>query len=297
MTKVLITGGSGLVGRKLTERLLKLNYEVIHLSRTKKEGPVKTYQWDYKKNYMEREAFHEVDHIIHLAGATVSKKWTEAYKKEILQSRVKTTELLFESAQKAADLKSFISASAVGYYGLRTSSEIMKESVFPADDFFGEVCAAWEKSVSRFSEINIPTSILRISVVLSAEGGALEKLLPPAKLGLSAAVGSGKQWMPWIHIDDLVEMFVFALENPDKPGIFNAAADEHVNNKEFTAQLAAALGKPYFLPNVPAFGLQMMLGEMAQIILEGSRVDNSKIKTAGFQFRFNKLQDALQDLV
>jgi hypothetical protein len=298
MANILITGGSGLVGKKLTGILLEKGHTVRHLSRTKKSKPeIEIFKWDYKNGFIEEGALKNIDYIFHLAGASVAgRKWTESYKKEIRDSRVHTTQLIYNKIKEVNhNLKGFITASAIGYYGLVTKETIMTETLEPAPDFFGKVCAEWEKSADHFSEFGFVTK-LRISVVLSSTGGALEKLMLPAKLGLSAAVGSGKQWMPWIHIDDLVNMFIFAMEN-QLDGAFNAAAEEHVTNNEFTSQLAKAVHRPFFLPNIPKFGLSLVMGEMSDILLEGSRVDNSKIKATNFEFKYNKLKDALKNLV
>ncbi|WP_448528946.1 TIGR01777 family oxidoreductase [Raineya sp.] len=300
MKHILITGGTGLVGKKLTELLLSKGYAVAYLSRKKKPFPsVKVYEWNIYQKTIEKEAITEAEAIIHLAGAGVADKtWTESYKKEILESRVLSTQLLYETLEQTQhSVKSFISASAVGIYGFDTGEQWLDENSPHGKDFLADVTEKWETEVQKIADLGVRTAILRIGIVLAKEGGALPKLLQPIRWGLGAALGSGKQYMSWIHIKDLAQMFVFALENEHLKGVFNAVGNKPCTNAELTQAIAQTIHKPLFLPNVPSFALKLMVGEMAQMVLGGNRVSNEKILQAGFQYQFPTLQEALKDLL
>lgn len=296
MKKVLISGGSGLVGERLTELLNEQNYEVSHLSRTKSSGKQQTIVWDVDKMQLNASEIEEFDHIIHLAGAgIVDEPWTAARKKVILESRTKSAELLKNAiSQNQKKPASFVSASAVGYYGFVTSEHVFKETDAPGNDFLAETCLAWENSVDAISDLDIPVAKIRIGLVMTAKGGALKEMAKPIKIAFGAALGSGKQYMPWIHIDDLCRMFIYAMENKLQ-GAYNAAAPakKQVTNANFTKVLAKVLKKPLWLPNAPAFVMKMVLGSRALLVLEGSRVDSSKIQEAGFELKFTELGEAL----
>ncbi|PKQ70163.1 TIGR01777 family oxidoreductase [Raineya orbicola] len=300
MKHILITGGTGLVGKKITELLLAKGYAVAYLSRKKQQIPsVKVYEWNIYQKSIEKEAITEAEAIIHLAGAGVAdKSWTESYKKEILESRVLSTRLLYETLQQTQhSVKSFISASAIGIYGFDTGEQWLDENSPHGTGFLADVTAKWETEVQKIADLGIRTAILRIGIVLAKEGGALPKLLQPIRWGLGAALGSGKQYMSWIHIKDLAQMFVFALENENLQGVFNAVGNDPCTNTELIQKIAQILKKPLFLPNIPSFTLKLMVGEMAQMVLGGNRVSNEKILKAGFQYQFTTLKDTLQDLL
>lgn len=291
MTTILITGGTGLVGQLLASKLSAKNYTVRILTRTPiNEGE---FAWDISKNYIDEKAFQNVDYIIHLAGAGIAdKRWTTKRKKEIIDSRTKSTKLLFKKIRKRnIQLKGFISASAIGYYGAITSNRIFKEIDVSANDFLGRVCQLWEKSVLEFNRITIPTTILRIGIVLSKNGGALKKMKTP----IITPIANGKQFLPWIHIEDLTDMFIFAIEN-NLTGIFNAVAPEKQTSYSFS-KLLAKKTKKLFLPiGVPTFLLKLIFGEMSIILTTGSRVSSKKINDAGFQFTYEKLESSLDNL-
>ncbi|MEO5643516.1 MAG: TIGR01777 family oxidoreductase [Bacteroidia bacterium] len=297
---ILITGASGLVGLHLTELLLSKGYTVAHLGRKKSaDATVKQFTWDPSKEILEAGAISWADAIIHLAGASVSEgRWTEKRKNEIIDSRVKGAQLLAKAIrQEHSKAKVFISASAVGWYGMITSEKIFTETDSPANDFFGTVCLKWENAADLVEETGLRTVKLRIGVVLAKDGGALPKLAAPVKWFVGSPLGSGKQWMPWIHIDDLCALFVKAVEDEQMSGAYNAVAPNPVTNKEFVKTIGKVLHRPVFLPPVPGFALKLALGEMAQIVTEGSRVSNEKIRKAGFTFRYNELQPALENLL
>ena len=298
--KVLITGGTGLIGQRISLLLKEKGYEISHLSRRAgTSDSFKTYQWNVREGEMDKEAIVNADHIIHLAGAGVAdSRWTEARKKEILESRTKSTALLGDYLMKTDNkVRSFISASAIGYYGSNLSDKLFDETGEAGDDFLADVTVQWEKEVDKISDLGIRTAKVRIGVVLDSQGGALEKMAQPMKWGAGAALGSGKQYMSWIHYADLARLFVYILENKELTGAYNAVASNPVSNKAFTGELAKAMRKPLWLPNVPSGVLKLMLGKMAGIVLRGTRVDNKKIKNSGFKFEFDALDVALADLL
>lgn len=297
--KVLIAGASGLVGSKLSDFLNQSGYEISHLSRKKNSSNYKTYFWNPSQNKIDLDAIENADVIINLSGAGIAdKRWTNKRKQEIIDSRINST-LLISNAIKKSNKKTklFISASGVGFYGMVTSDKIFTEEDKPYNDFLGNTCVKWENAAKEIEKQNIRTIIFRISTVLSDKGGALTKLSVPFKFGLGAALGNGKQFMPWIHIDDLCEIFKMAIENEKMKSIYNATAPESVSNYEFSKQLAKTLKKPFWLPNVPSFILKIFLGEMSDMILEGSKVSSAKIISEGFSFKFANLNDALENLI
>ena len=300
MAKVLITGGSGSIGKYLIPKLLLKGHKVSIIGRSKKEIPgVESFVWDLNKEEMDERALFEVTHIIHLAGAGIADKpWSPSRKKEILESRVKPLRLLAHKLQSRNQrIKAIISSSAVGFYGGITSDEIFTEESSSANDFLGATCQIWENAIQVFEPISDREVRVRTSVVLMNDSGALPKLVQPTKLGFGAAIGSGKQWMPWIHINDLVELFVKTVEDENLSGPYNAAAPEHANQTTMIQKIGKALNRPTFLPPVPKFLIKMIMGEMSTVVTEGSRVSNQKIIDAGFEFEFPELQNALNDLL
>jgi len=299
MAKILITGGSGLVGSAISELLLKQGHEPRWLSREKgTAGRIQKFKWDLSTNYIDPAAFDGVEAVIHLAGAgIIDKRWTNSYKKEISDSRVKSSALLFDSLSKNNyKIKTLVGASAVGYYGSAESEHTYTETDSAGNDFLSEVCKIWEKSYTPFLEAGIRTSIIRTGIVLSKNGGAYAKMVPPFKFGLGAALGSGRQYFPWIHMDDLVGIFVHTLFNEKTHGPYNAASTEPVTNKQFSQSLAKSLHKPFFLPNVPAFALNLVLGESAVTVTRGVKISNEKIKKSGYRFQYDALEKALENL-
>lgn len=292
MAKVLLTGGTGLVGTRLSSLLRKKGYEVAILTRTPKKEH--DFAWDISKNYIDDKGLENVDYIIHLAGAGIAdKKWTPKRKQVIVDSRVKSAELLLQKV-KALDVhvKAFISSSGIGYYGAVTSEIICNEEDHSNDDFISEVCQQWENAAFQFETESVRTVVLRTGVVLSTNGGALSKMKTP----IITPIGSGKQYLPWIHIDDLCEMYLYAIENNSISGVFNAVAPEHHTSVTFTKALAKSLKRPFIPIGVPGFLLRLFFGELSVILLKGSRVSSEKIESKGFMFRFARLQNALKNL-
>ena len=304
MAKVLITGGSGLLGKAISNILLKNNYEVVWLSRevdthtTLNAQTIKKYKWDVEKQFIDDAAFENVEHIIHLAGAGIAdKKWTDAYKKEIINSRVKSSELLFNYITKLnVPIKTFVGASAVGYYGAIQSDKLITEDEKPYTDFLAQACIAWEHSYKPIMDKGIRTPIIRIGVILSTNGGAYKKMLPPFKFNLGSSIGSGKQYLPWIHINDVANIFVHVLQNSNLNQTYNAVATELVTMDTFTSQLAKSIHRLKFLPKVPTFILKLVMGESHLMVTEGLKISNQKIKIEGFKFEFETLNAALKDL-
>lgn len=296
MASILVTGGTGFIGNPLCNLLRDKGHTVLILSRTKTDNP-NIYYWNLEESYIDPEAITKADYVIHLAGAgIVDKPWSKERKRILIASRVESANLLFEKVKELnPNLKVFISASAVGYYGATTSTKIYKENDAPENDFASVICKFWEKAANQFSALNIRTVIFRTGVVLSKKGGALEKLRQPIKLGFGAALGSGEQYIPWIHLEDLCNMYLYAIENEEIKGIYNAVAPEHITNKSLTKIIAKKLKKPLWLPNIPAFVMKMLLGKMAAIILEGSRVSSEKILATGFKFKYPNINEALDN--
>ncbi len=297
---ILITGASGLIGTHLTDYLLQRGCFVGYLVRKKtRETRVRHFLWDPSKDIIDLEAVQWADAIIHLAGASVSEgRWTKARKKIIVDSRVQAAELLAKTLLREKKKPAvFISASGTGIYGAVTNDHIYTENDPPAGDFLAEVCVRWEAGADLMEEMGIRTVKLRIGVVLAREGGALPKLAAPVKWLAGSPLGNGRQWMPWIHIEDLCALFFKTIEDETMRGAYNAVAPQHVTNRELVKAIGRVLKKPVFLPAVPKFVLNMMLGEMAVIVTEGSRVSNEKVVKAEFEFKFPGLEEAVKDLL
>lgn len=292
MKNVLITGGTGLIGRTLKRKLSDENYNVRILSRkniSAKDG----FYWDPENKIIDIEAIDFADIIIHLAGENIStKRWSKEQKEKIVKSRVESAQLLknaIENSEKK--LEKFISASAIGYYGTFTSEKIFIETDKPGNDFLAETVNKWEDSVMQFNEYGIKTVIFRIGVVMSPEGGALAKMINPVKRFVSFPVGNGKQYVPWIALTDLVKLFTFAVKNDSFEGIYNAVNPKNFTNVEIMKDLAKIYNKPFIPIGIPAFMLKLIYGKMSGLLLKGSRVSAEKILKTGFQFETNSLYD------
>ena len=295
---VVITGGTGLVGKALAELLIRNNYNVIILTRNKNlhSSKINYSYWDVTNHIIDIPVICSANYIIHLAGEGIAdKRWTKQRKSDILKSRTEPLKLIFDVlSNNSHQLEALISASGVGYYGAITSNQIFSENDALNKDFLGKTCSLWEEAVHHFSKLNVRTVKLRTGVVLSKKGGALPKMIAPFKLGLGCLLGTGKQYLPWIHLDDLCNLYLFALVNNQFQGAYNAAIEDNTTNEIFSKSVAKILGKMILLPNIPAFVLKILLGEMADIVLYGSRVSNTKIRTTGFKFIFEDLEKCLQ---
>lgn len=295
MKKILIAGGTGFVGKALIKHLLNCGYMVNVLTRRNKISStenIRYFEWDIKKGFIDEKAFEGVSKIINLTGANITeKRWTEKRKVEIIESRTKAIDLLFTYVKtRNFSIDIFISSSAVGYYGAITTDEIFTEKSNNGSDFLASICRKWEKSALQFESLGVATVILRKGVVLGRDGGICQKLAPLAKLGINTSLGNGRQYLPWIDIRDLVRLYEFILKTDELSGVFNAVSSEHIMMNDFSKTLLQSFGKTSFLPNVPAFIIKLLLGEMSVMLLEGSRASNEKIKQTGFQFEYSSIE-------
>lgn len=297
MAIILITGGSGLIGQALTGALKERGHTVRWMSRSggSSNGVVR-FVWDPAAGTMDADALRAVDHVIHLSGAGIADgRWTPDRMRELYASRGGAARLLLGTARSSGHMpKTFISASGIAYYGAITSERVLLETDAPGTDTIAKLTVDWEAAADEWS-VHARGVKLRTPVVLAPQGGALRKLAAPVRFGLGAALGRGTQWMPWIHIDDLVAMYVRAAEYERLHGAYNVAADEQPTNAAFMKAVARALHRPFFLPNVPAFALKAVLGELAVVLLEGSRADNAAMRATGHALRFPDLKSALGD--
>lgn len=299
--KVLISGGSGFIGSHLISLLSKKGYEIAVLSRGSKKSDlpnVEFFHWDIKKKEIDSKALKNVNYVINMAGANIgSERWTEDRKKTIINSRTESTNFLYESvAEKSPELKCVISASAVGYYGTFNSEKTLTEEDPNGNDFLAEVCRQWEESARQFEKIGARVVLLRQGPVLGKEGEIYQRMAGFAKWGINTAVGSGKQYLPWIYIDDLTKLYLFAMEHSTMTGAFNAVSGIDTNMNDFAKVLAHSLKKPVLTPNAPAFVIKMLFGELSQSLLEGSKVSNKKLEKEGFEFKFKNLEEVLDKI-
>lgn len=306
MATVLITGGTGLIGTRLTEMLVQKGYRVVVLTRNPEahaERPSVIYRhWDVEKGVIDASAMADADYLIHLAGAGVAdKRWSKKRKEEIIKSRVDSASLLVKSAEQyTVRLKAVIGASGIGWYGPDAKKKsIPFEETAPVDaGFLGETCRVWEESVQPFKAMGKRLVILRIGPALSNKGGMLKELKKPLQYASFATIfGSGEQIVSWIHIDDLCRMFVYALENEQIEGVYNAVAPTPVSNKALTLSIAGHRYKKPFMPvHVPAFVLKLMLGEMSVEVLKGTTVSATRIRATGFRFLYPSIDAAMEQL-
>jgi len=305
MQTVLITGGTGLVGKALSNLLLSKGYQVIILTRSLKQSTAKenlSYAlWNIEQEFIDQDAIREADFIIHLAGAgVVDKKWTTAYKKEIVDSRIKSSELIIKVLKNNPHkVQAIVSSSAIGWYGADTiEGHQFIETDASDESFLGETCKLWEASIEGANALGIRVCKLRTGIVLSNKGGALAEFIKPIRLGFAAILGSGKQIISWIHVDDLCRMFVYAMENKNMKGSYNAVAPHPVSNKNLTVTLAKIMKGIFFIPlYVPSFILKIMMGKRSIEILKTATVSCEKISTAGFTFYYPGIEVALRELI
>ncbi|KAA3622634.1 MAG: TIGR01777 family protein [Bacteroidetes bacterium] len=296
---VLIAGGSGLVGKRLSELLSEKGYTVAWLSRrANKSGRFPAYRWDLESGFIEEEAIKNADFVINLAGTPIADKpWTARRKQEIIESRTKSIRLLNQYFEKVKFPKVYCSATAIGIYGDR-GDELIDETTPPGTKgFLPESCIAWEKAYQEVNSPDLRSVALRVGIVLSEKGGALEKIAMPFNFFVAGWLGSGKQWYSWIHIDDMCQMFIHAIENDQVKGIYNAVAPNPVTNKNLVRTIKKVLRKPAIMAPVPEFALRATMGEMADMVLDSSKISSRKIEETGFNFQFPELEGALEDLL
>ncbi len=299
--RVLVTGATGLIGREIValfqEKDIKISYLTTNKSKIVDTPNYKGFYWNPKTQKIDINCLLGVDTIVHLAGATISKRWTSRYKKEIVNSRVEGTNLLIDALKaNKHQITQIISASAIGIYPDSLTNYYDQVNGEKSNSFLGEVVQAWEQSVNGFSKIGIQVAKIRIGIVLSKKGGALQEMVKPIKYGGGAAFGTGKQWQSWIHIHDLAHMFLFIYQNKLE-GIYNGVAPNPVSNIELTKTIAEILKKPLFLPNIPKFVMKTILGDMHILLFESQRVASKPIEEKGFEFKFHHLQPALEDIL
>lgn len=299
--KILVIGATGLIGRVLSQALTGEGHTVVAVSRSPRKpaglAVAEVHQWDYHQSTLPEAALAGVDAVVNLAGESiVARRWSDEQKKSIRDSRVLTTRKVVES-MRLLDRKPgvFVSSSAVGFYGDR-GDEQLEESSQPGHGFMSEVCQEWESEAARATEIGVRVVQVRTGVVFSTEGGALQKMLTPFKLGVGGPLGSGRQWFPWIHIDDIVGIFRHAILRSEMTGPVNGAAPQAVTNREFTRELARVLHRPAFLP-VPQMALRMLMGEMSEVLFGSQRVVPKTTLASGYEFQFPMLALALDDLL
>ncbi len=303
MYTVMITGGTGMVGNVLSRMLEAKGYQVIILTRSaknkEKKGNIRYAEWDPGRQTIDVAALQSADFIIHLAGAgVVDKKWTSAYRKEILESRTLSSKLILDNLRNHShQVKAIISSSAIGWYGADTvPGKMFVETDPPSDDFLGTTCRLWEESIE-----NPPGKIrvckLRTGIVLSNDGGALAEFKKPLRFGIAGIIGDGRQMVSWIHIEDLCRMFIYAIENETLQGSYNAVAPVPVNNRKLTLTLANAVRGRFYIPvNVPSFILKIMMGSRSVEVLKSTTVSCEKIKQAGFTFLYPSIEAAISQL-
>lgn len=298
MKKILIAGGTSFVGKQLIDFLVGKSYSIHVLTRKPSANSTENicfFRWDVERQYIDKKAFEGVEILINLTGANIGeKRWTNDRKKEIIDSRIKSINLLYQYiSENKFNINTFISSSAVGFYGAVTTEKTFAETSESGNNFLASVCQKWEDAALKFKDLGVSTVILRKGVILGKEGGMVKKLSPLAQLGINVSLGSGEQYLPWIDIRDLLRLYDFFLSNPQLSGIYNAVATEQITMNDFSKVLLKSFGKKSFLPNAPAFVIRLLFGEMAVMLLEGSKVSNDKLKSTGFSFEFDTIEKSL----
>ncbi|OIQ29603.1 MAG: TIGR01777 family protein [Bacteroidetes bacterium MedPE-SWsnd-G2] len=299
--KVLITGATGLVGREIAELCFDKGIEVHYLSTSKhklNETTIgKGFYWDPQSNVIDDACFEGVSAIINLAGSSIAKRWTPSYKQKIIRSRIDGLNLIYDRLENIShQVSNIISASAIGIYPSSQTKYYEEDETQKANSFLGTVVEQWESTVQKFSNLGCKVSIVRIGLVLSQNGGVFEKMSKPISLGVGAPFGDGKQWQSWIHVEDLADIFLFVLENKIT-GVINGVAPNPVSNSELTSVIAKQMGKPIILPKTPKFAMQLVLGEMHQLLFESQRVSCKRLESLGFVFEYHHLAPAIHSLL
>jgi uncharacterized protein (TIGR01777 family) len=294
---VLLTGGTGFVGKHLTDVLIDKGFSVSILSRSQRKNTpsITYYKWNLKENFIDPEAIIKADYIVHLAGEGIAeKRWTKKRKEAILESRIKPIELIHSVLKENnKTLDAFVSASAVGIYGAKTTQEICTENTPPAKDFLGTTCQKWEQAADQMTLLGIRTVKIRTGIVLGKDEGFLKKITPSFKAGLGAILGTGRQYLPWIHVEDLCQIYVKAIIDSKLEGAYNAAITDNTTNATLSRILAHLFGYTMWMPKIPPFLIKFVLGEMSVAVLEGQRVSSEKIQKTGFEFQYTDIEATL----
>jgi uncharacterized protein (TIGR01777 family) len=300
--RVIITGGTGLIGRHLSESLVRDQHEVIVLSRNPSKASnlpagVRVERWDGQTAEGWSKLADGADAIVNLAGENIGEGlWTTERKRRIVESRLNAGRAVVEAVEAASSKPEVVvQASGVGYYGNRGDEELTEGSA-PGDGFLARLAVEWEASTAAVEPLGVRRAIIRTGGVLAREGGALPKMILPFRLFIGGPLGSGKQWLPWIHIADEVGAIRFLLENASATGPFNLVAPQPLTNANFGRELARVIRRPYYMP-APAFAIRLLLGEMASVVLEGQRALPAKLLQAGYRFHFSDAASALRDLL
>lgn len=300
--RVLVTGATGLIGSELVSLLLQNGVSVHYLTTSKSKienhPNYKGFFWNPGQGIIDENCLMAVDAIIHLAGASISERWTEAYKEEIIESRVVSSNMLFKALKDNPNhqVKQIVSASAMGIYPNSRSEIYTEDSKAVDDSFLGQVVVKWEESLDKFKMLNIKVCKLRTGLVLSDKGGAMAEMLKPINIGLGTVFGNGKQIQSWIHLHDLAAMYSFAVENCWE-GIYNAVAPNPVTNKDLTRTIARVMQKPIFLMHIPKFIMKLLLGEMHELLFNNKYLSCEKVMAKGFQFKYTNVDEALKNLL
>lgn len=301
MKKILISGATGLIGRKIVDRYNELGYEVNFLSTNKSKldgiDGANGFLWNPAKNEIDIKCLEGVSAVINLAGSPIAKRWTKKKRYNIYSSRVNAINILAKALRENEhEVEQFITASAIGYYPFSETAFYDEDYTSKSDHFLVDVVRTWESAANQIQEQNIKVAKVRIGIVLSERGGALAKLVEPVKYFIGSSLGSGKQWQSWIHIDDIANLFVFVEQNK-LSGVFNGVSPNPVSFKVLINQIGKVIKRPIFLPPVPEFVLRLILGEMHVIVTRGQRVSSKKIESLGFKFKYFQLESALEDLL
>lgn len=299
--KVLITGATGLIGSELVKQChgdgISVNYFTTDRKKIENSENYQGFYWNPKNGEIDERAFKDVSAIINLVGATISKRWTKKYKKVIINSRVESMKLLYDTLERIEhNVEHFISASGISIYPNSKTKLYTEESEAVDDTFLAKVVLEWEAAARKFKNLGMEVSKVRTGMVLAKDEGALPQLVKPIKLGVGAPLGSGEQWQSWIHIKDIAGIYLFLFNNQFE-GIYNAVAPNPVQNKRMTKMIASQLDSPLWLPNIPGFAIKILLGEMSVLVLKGQLVSSKKIERLGYHFKFYNLENALQDLL
>lgn len=294
MATILITGAKGLVGRSLSSMLKQQGHKVIHLTR-KKTIP-SDFEWDWQLGYIQEEALEGIDHIVHLAGENIGKRWTKRTKELIFNSRIRSLELLYKKLKdKGVFPRTLVCASAVGYYGTKYSEQEFTEENKAGEDFLANLCVEWENAANKFKNEGVRVVSLRTGIVISTQkGGFVSKMRSLAGIGLFVTLGNGHQHLPWIHLDDLCTIYSNALTNSMMEGPYNAVAPQIISQREMVQEIALANNKPYLIINIPTLMIKLAFGEMSQVILSNCKVSCKKLGSIGYQFIHSNFKSAIK---